>query len=268
MTLIFVHIGNEFPNYHEYALRQAEKYFSGDILCITGNEANYYLENNENNKIFKKHSFLNKYGLGDFWSVTFQRLFVIEQIMKEKNIDNVYHIENDVLIYEKPEKFEQYLKEKIYVNPLTLNHSTFAYTFFPNVELINLLNIKMLKYLLFGEQKLIEMTSETMINEMVLLKLVYNNSKVILDFFPSLPNNKFNKIIFDPASWGQYIGGTPFHNAGFIDDNHFVGQELRKNKFKIVWKNKEPFVIENETEYKLANLHIHSKQLQKFISYE
>lgn len=276
MNLIYVHVGDNFPEYYYDSLKQSQKYFSGTIHSITGKEANDLLSRNENNKEFEKVNFLNKYGMNNFWSVTFQRMFVIEQFMKENNLEDVIHIENDVLIYENPEKYLKQLHRfykdfnLIGINSLTEHHSTFAYVYIPNYLTIEKLNQEMIKLLSLGEQKLIDLSCETMINEMVLLRLIYKMNTDIVEYLPTLAYNEdllnFNfGVIYDSASIGQFVGGTPFHQPGFIDDRHFVGQYIKEKNIKIIWENKEPFVLDGENKYKLANLHIHSKNLKAFV---
>lgn len=275
MNLIYVHVGDNFPDYHYVSLTQTTKYFKGNIFDLYGKEANDLLSRNENNKEFTKVNFLNKYGMNNFWSVTFQRMFVIEQYMKENNLEDVIHIENDVLIYENPEKYLDFFENNfkklnlVAINTLTENHSTFAYVYIPNYISLEKLNRKMIELLSLGEQKLIELSGEAMINEMILLRMIYKfgfdliKEEVFVNYLPYLPNEL--GIVWDSASYGQYLGGTPFHSPGFIDDRHFIGQYIKEKNIKIIWENHEPFIVEGENRYKLANLHIHSKNLKAFV---
>lgn len=272
MNLIYIHIGNEFPNYYYDSIKQSQKFYFGDIYSIVGNQAEELLSRNENNKKFNQISFLNKYGLGNFWSVTFQRLFVLEQIILENDFTDIVHIENDIMIYENPLNFLEQFKEvsnneKILINPLINNHSTAAYIFIPNYKAIKNVNDRMVELLSLGESKLQELTNTTMINEMVLLNLVSKTTNYI-DFLPSLPTDEhFDKfgICFDPASYGQYLGGTPNGFApGFTDLRHYVGEKIFKNEVKPIFENHKPYFVYNDKEYKLANLHVHCKNLNKF----
>ena len=70
-----------------------------------------------------------------------------------------------------------------------------------------------------------------------------------------------NDVIFDPGSYGQYIGGT--HNKrfskNFINIDHYVGREILKDGFKVSFENKKPFINHSKQIFELANLHVHSK---------
>ena len=80
--------------------------------------------------------------------------------------------------------------------------------------------------------------------------------------------DKFDGLIFDGAAIGQYLGGTdPIHNRpnsiGFINETCII----KMNNYKIEWRlldgiNK-PFIMNTNTP--IFNLHIHSKNLNKFI---
>lgn len=276
MSLVYVSIGNN-PEYLNVSFNQSKK-FLPYVYVIHGEYANKCLLRNENNKIFNQISFLNKYGLGNFWSVTLQRFFVLEQYMLDCNQENVFHIENDVLIYENPEifidRFKNIYGDKILINPLTKGLSTAAYIFIPSYKSIKRVNDKLIEYLSLGEQKLIELTGEEMINEMVLLKLIERTTDFI-DYLPAFPSDKVDYnfyyevfgYYFDPASWGQFLDGTPNHPPGFVDKRHYIGQEIMKNGYKIDLIKGRPYIIDDKykMKYKLANLHIHSKNLHKFV---
>ena len=86
----------------------------------------------------------------------------------------------------------------------------------------------------------------------------------------SLNFDLFNSI-FDPASWGQFVGGTPSDPAGAKPDDHYIGLLLReKPDYTVTWKSGccglVPYFKYDEKEVKINNLHIHSKNLSKFLS--
>jgi len=57
------------------------------------------------------------------------------------------------------------------------------------------------------------------------------------------------------------------HPPGFVDKRHYIGQEIMKNGYKIDFIKGRPYIIDDKykMKYKLANLHIHSKNLHKFV---
>jgi hypothetical protein len=80
-------------------------------------------------------------------------------------------------------------------------------------------------------------------------------------------------VLFDPAFWGQYAGGTPHgEGPGFSAPHHWIGNDLRKGRYALVWGSDEagrrvPHVECVDTHYRwpLFNLHIHCKRIAEFV---
>ena len=139
------------------------------------------------------------------------------------------------------------------------------------------------------------------VNDMciTLLYFRYNKNKVInnykiIDIFPLLPfNNKINNddesnrnfdkfgVIFDGAHWGMHIGGWPkiivgsdkSRGPGHKDPQYYVGKLLISGRLIFKWGKdnrgrKIPLAYDtkNKTETRIINLHIHCKEVEKFIS--
>lgn len=107
-----------------------------------------------------------------------------------------------------------------------------------------------------------------MVNEMTLMSVYFASHRGLL---PTMPHseyaNKFNSI-FDPASYGQFVGGTTNGIPGAKPKDHYIGQMLTDNpSFDIIWNNKrQPCLKYNDKEIRINNLHIHSKNLHLYIS--
>ena len=94
---------------------------------------------------------------------------------------------------------------------------------------------------------------------------------------PIFPNNKvtqdFEKFqsVFDPATYGQFLDGTPGTPGISILPDSIIGEEFKINQnIKIVFNTVEdykvPFIIYNNVTFKINTLHIHSKRLHLFLS--
>jgi hypothetical protein len=90
---------------------------------------------------------------------------------------------------------------------------------------------------------------------------------------PSLPFgeqsqnfDQFN-MLFDPASYGQFLGGTNNgHPQGYTEPAHFIGREIISKQIDVVF-DKKPFVVYEGKQIPLYNLHLHNKQIiEKFLS--
>lgn len=212
------------------------------------------------NTNFDSKSLLNKEFRNGFWNNTSKRLFLVYEYMKLTNLEDVIHLENDVLLYSNMKyKFE----EKIYITMDSKKRCIPGIIYIP-------------KYNLFT--KLIQNYDFTN-NDMINLALFYNNNKEIVKTFPiiddSIGNCMYNEnfqefdSIFDGAAIGQYLGGVdprniPGDSTGFINETC----EIKYDKYKFKWIKKGnyyfPFIEINDKLIAINNLHIHSKKLVNF----
>jgi hypothetical protein len=108
---------------------------------------------------------------------------------------------------------------------------------------------------------------------MTLLKLAMLDGAA--DTFATLPMMcEEDGFVFDPGSYGQFLGGTNnFHDPGFIDSEHYIGSMLKDRLIYVGWDSSGPYVLDNSRpwtpknskKFKLFNLHIHSKALEDFV---
>jgi hypothetical protein len=83
-------------------------------------------------------------------------------------------------------------------------------------------------------------------------------------------NYEIFQIIFDAAAIGQYLGGVDPKNCsgdttGFINETCII----KYNEYQFIWEEieniKKPFIIINNIKVPIYNLHIHCKNLKKFM---
>ena len=209
---------------------------------------------------FDEKSKLDKHFRNGFWNNASKRLFLVYEYMKMKNLKNVIHLENDVLLYS---NMNYNFDEKIYITMDT------DWRCIPGIIYIP-------KYDLFT--KCIENYDFTQ-NDMINLAKFYSNNKDIVKTFPIIDNSidkciynenfqEFNSI-FDGAAIGQYLGGVdPRNIAG--DSTGFVNEtcEIKYDKYRFKWVKKGndyfPFIEINDKLITINNLHIHCKKLEKF----
>jgi hypothetical protein len=83
-------------------------------------------------------------------------------------------------------------------------------------------------------------------------------------------NSELFPYIFDAAAIGQYLGGVDPRNisgdtSGFINETCVIKYNNYKFNFNNVNGIKKPFIIVNDVVIPIFNLHIHCKNLIKFI---
>ena len=229
---------------------------------------------------------------GGFWVSTTARFYYIGILMEIFDLENVFHIENDVLLYNSAIKiyknickyFHTDKIEKICMVQDSPNRVIPSILYFPNVKCINGLTEYITSELVI---------SNSFINDMDILGSYQDKLEL-----PFKPDGDF---IFDGAAFGQYLGGVDYknisircdkndivnnqknlliqynnHTRGFVNETALVKPNLY-NYFKsnvLLDHLKNPIKVytlekNDKTNIKLCeivNLHIHSKQLYQFSS--
>jgi hypothetical protein len=188
--------------------------------------------------------------------------------MKKYNINNVIHLENDVMLYYNCNVLTDNInQDKIFLPFDTFQRNIASVMYVPNHKIFaNVL-------------KLYDINK----NDMENFCRIYQVSGLI-DNFPIFIENKnespeyqfvtknFNKFnfIFDAAAIGQFLGGVdprniPGDSTGFVNETCII----KFDKYKLFWKIEDgirrPFVEVNDNTYPIFNLHIHSKNLKLFV---
>jgi hypothetical protein len=288
------HSGLSLPSHLEYCFKQI-RIFNPDIYVYFLTD-DYFLTD----EIFKKYNIivLNKdlfysdkvnkfetffnYSKNDFWTLAATRLIYIENFMKEYDFRDVYHFENDILLYynfeEHHDKFVNFYKN-IAITTGGPDKSMTGMMFIKNYFSLSMMTdffIETLsKYGVFGTMNKYHMD---MVNEMSLMKFYgVEKGDEYISNLPILPFGDYSEhfsefnSIFDPATWGQFVGGTRVDGPGSKPQDHYIGVLLKNNPSWIVeWKEEDglnvPYFNMNDVLFKINNLHIHSKNLKKYIS--
>lgn len=275
MQVILVSIGI-FQDYIIYNIKQL-LLFNYEIIIIT--EKKFFdnlkqfiniklVDANEINICFDKYSKLDDKFRDGFWKNTSKRLFLLYQYIKDNNITNCFHLENDVLLYY---NFNDYIfDDKIYLVMDSENRCIPGIIYIPSYKHLDNL-IKNYNY---------------NCNDMINMSFFYHNNLDKCCTFPIIKKNTYyDKIdiysenynefngIFDGAAIGQYLGGVdprniPGDSTGFINETCIV----KYNNYNFKWKKNEindlyiPYIVIDDIDIPIYNLHIHSKMLNKFIS--
>lgn len=191
-----------------------------------------------------------------FWHRTAERIFYLEEYLKVNKLENIFHFENDVLIYY-PVSFAD-TSDKILITQMSQTHTTFAFCYIPSYLMLSNLCDFFNELLVFGEEKLM-MFGYDHISEMSLLNMALRGDMV--KSFPTIINET-GTFVYDPGSYGQYFGGTNNgHASGFIDQTHYIGKAILSREIHPIIENNYPQTESN----RIFNLHIHSKTLERFI---
>lgn len=232
--------------------------------------------------IHKKTEIIELYKNSNFkenplWFTSFLRVLSLNTIAKKLNLKEFVHFDNDVLIYEPFSKLNNtnnlIQKSKINITQLDSLNLAFGYSFFSGEKSLDSLE-KFFNQILqnYYLNTNIENKGKP-INEMRAMKIFFDKNKSQFNLLPNLPY--FSEyFLFDPASYGQYLDGTHFNRGNYafirryVSLEHTVGKEIKSKRINIKFLKNNPYVYWNNQTYKLVNLHIHSKNLKKFLPNE
>jgi hypothetical protein len=299
LPFILIHIGDKFfPDYAPDAVRQiltwnpdspvffiCERQFFSNFATITA--PNFYVVDinqippTPQHEKFNTNTRLDTSFRNGFWRFTTERLYILYDFMKNESINECIHIENDNTIYfstSDPEFAVSWTETNGLSAP---RHGARSLTF-------GILFCKSLDTL----ATLCDMLASTPTNrnEMDLGYAFFDKFPLTTSLLKSAPSSAALRVangeaqlvakrkdafVYDAACYGQYLGGIDPRNGpsapGFVNQDSFFN--VSATGISYMWKRDEQGrrypIIRNCTdgsEIRIANLHIHSKNLVPFLS--
>ncbi len=205
-----------------------------------------------------------------FWTLTSLRLFYLYAAMKKYDIQNVIHLENDVPIYYHVDTLSSSLDNtKIYMPFDSYERSILSIVYIPNHAIWKQV-LDRYNYRLNDMQNFSKIGKETgLIEKFPIFDPAYpglsEEQKWVSRNFDAFG------VVFDAAAIGQYLGGVDPRNicgdtTGFVNETCVI----KYDNFNILWKVssdiRRPFIQLGEKEVPIFNLHIHCKNVRKFVS--
>lgn len=302
-SIVFVHIGKTLPRHVEIALDQARLFNPECPIILVANEnaltdfssfSNITLVTCESLPLTKEHEeFLKRTKLNDqylngFWRYGTERFLYLYDYMAAFGAENVFHIENDVLLYVDVGEFAPIFYE---------NYPTIATTFETDFRCIPgfffVANGKALQKL---AQYFVQKCTKGL-TDMHVIAQFWKEHKENIDCLPMImesylyentPKSFENSLlkkklrhakhiekfgsIFDGAAIGVYFDGLDPAKAdyppGYImkdlfDPSFFIYEWIPDEKGRRV-----PYASYGTKKFKINNLHIASKRLELFTSKE
>jgi hypothetical protein len=216
--------------------------------------------------------------------------------MEKYHMENVIHIENDVVLYYNCDTLiERVERTKIYIPFNSFNINVISIVYVPKAELLRPL-------LMNWDMRMLDM------NVFAIFKRMMPDLVDIFPIFKEQPEfagddvkrmvcynfDRFG-VVFDGNAMGQYLGGIDPQNIGGSTRSTvgFVNADccIKYDRYAFVWKEmptvgggedgggnvddgkgertvdmmKKPFLCVGGDEIPIFNLHIHSKNLAKFV---
>ena len=207
-----------------------------------------------------------------FWQLASYRFKVLLAYMRQFKKTDIIHLENDVMVYKDLDTIPFHDTSKLLLTMDSANRCIPGIMFIPNADVLDIC------YKYFDPKH----------NDMANFGRCYHKHSKLVDTLPIYvhPKNKKETVkymvshhfpkynmIFDTAAIGQYLGGVDPRNdprgkmgKGFVNETCVINYS--KNKFS--WKDDEkgrkvPWIHVGDAEYPVINLHIHCKDLARFI---
>lgn len=273
MRVVLVHLGSPLPKHARICIRQATA-ASGEPPVVVGPAAARKLQS-EARARFRQVESLSGMGLKHFWRYACERFFVLEAAMRVMNLERCIHIECDVLMYASPASYGEWLTDTygagLATCPLTDLEDTAAVMYVGSRAALGAFNTALLDLVALSPTEFVAAHGGEMAHEMRMMNVLRTDSGLAaaLPTTVARAHELGSAYIFDPASYGQYVDGIPAEpGVAYAGDHHQVGRELLSGNYRLRWDAQQriPLVASggDQLEYPLANLHIHSKRLERW----
>ena len=282
MNFILVSVGN-FQEYILICIEQLQKLNIESIYVITNKDFFHFFEGCkgliliDTNDLQEEYNFYNRTGLnktcrGGFWALASQRFFIILALMKKYDLHDCFHCENDVLLYYSPQELlSGHLsvdKGHLYVPFDCYNRTVASIMYIPTYDIFKTI---LDKYDINRDDmsNFCRIKIETGLIENF---PIFPQEFCISDEEKFVSNNfdKFNNYVFDAAAIGQFLGGVDPRNisgdsTGFVNETCVIKYDKYCLSFEELDGIRRPFMEIGGKKYPIFNLHIHCKNLSKFV---
>ncbi len=299
MTVVLLHQGctgpyiysTDPPDYLNECLKQYSTFNEGKIYVLTDRDnliklekypqvITAALEDYHSEKVDRLHTVYN-HPQNDFWMVALTRFVYLEEFMRLNKLRHVYHLENDVLIYFNISEYHETFKQ-LYKNlAITSGGPDKCMTGFMYIDNWQAL-ARMTDFFIgilarLSENEIRSIYGCDMVHEMSLMAAYRRESPDHMACLPTLPFGNFSQhfdkfnAVFDPATYGQFVGGSRTEGPGIIPADHYIGRLLEENpEYGVEWLVEDglkvPYFNFGSGRVKINNLHIHSKNLSSYVS--
>lgn len=208
---------------------------------------------------------------------SFERFFILYNLMNQRGLNNVFFMEIDNLVYDDPRIWlsEFSKQEMAYMYD---NHERFAsgLCYIKSFDYLQLFLDHCIHFILSTNLFLTEMTAlyefyTTHKDSVQMLPVHWTDQTIPIEAHCCYGN--YGNSIFDAAAMGVFLGGAdPIHTDGVITKGlknqwSFIDYTHYKYKWEVDDKGRNiPYIFDGNTWIKINNLHIHSKDLSSNLS--
>lgn len=298
-SIVFVHLGKEIPAYLPVAVKQA-RLFNREcpIYVLHHKSAKLPVEmeaisieceslpQSSFHQTFLKKTKLDKRSLNGFWFYTTERFYYLHEFVKQYELTDVFHLENDVMLYADLGTllpvFQKHYRGMIGATYEGVERCVPGFIYVSDIHPFDELMTFVAGRVGLNETdmdsvgRFINYKHRVYIDT---LPVIFPNYGTTVGFrFPAeVTDDRFSNhfdafdSLFDAAAMGQYLGGeSPVHSTpvpGYINPL----SNYLSSHFTFEWEvdsegRKVPWILFQGQKKRLNNLHVHSKNLQAFYS--
>jgi hypothetical protein len=231
---------------------------------------------------FQERCILDSNFRGGFWKYSTERLFVLEDYLQQSGISECIHLENDNMIYFNAEQMLPTLRKEytgLAAPYLGRGELTFGILYVKNTLALHDMNVFILGLSHTGDNEMRLGCRFFLMNheEADFLPTVSNECEIRDSDYPfATAHGEAFRGVWDAAAYGQYLGGIDERNGagrqvGFVNETC----AFRTDQFEFTWALsasgdgdglKYPRAHRHGHSWPIYILHIHSKQLDDFVS--
>lgn len=304
-SIVYVHLGPVLPPYLFDALGQARLFNKEVPICLIANEqaisiqAKAFSEINQINLVlcevlqrstahdlFSRQTTLNNQFRDGFWRKACERFFYLHEYMVQYRVNKVCHLESDNLLYvDIAEIFpilesykgigavfdhdERCIPSFMYI--ASIEAMTDLVQFIAHHASRGMTDMQIIAYYKKERGEYVEHLPIITKEYVTQYSLRSSRGDEPRDMAAYYHNSDRFRSIFDGAALGQYLGGIDPRNGvslpGFVNETCVFNPSHLEVRWQKDSKGRNiPYAVFKDGSYRINNLHIHSKQLHKFIS--
>lgn len=269
-----LHFSGKIPKYAEFCISSIQKADKDSKIYFICDEKNSYDVLKINTKdisddLIKSILEINYFNNEEnpLWNTSLLRIFYLYNAAKYLNLKSFIHFDLDVLTYESYENLKyKFIENKFNITPQSEKTLIFGYSFIDGIE--NFEKICKNIYEILQNYSFYEnlYNKGRKLNEMMILNIAYIENPNYFNLLKTIPNEVEN-IIFDGSSYGQYLGGIDKKRFSKreINVSQYAGRAMIEMGYRPKMKSNGPIIEYGGKIYKIANLHIHKKNLSNFL---
>jgi hypothetical protein len=301
-SIVFIHVGDTVPPHADVAIAQARRFNPHARIILLSSEKGLQrfrsLEGEENLQLcsyedLPRTSIHQRYQnrcveTSPFWRYTSERFLYLWDLMKAYSLENVFHLENDNMLYADLEPLLPHFQHYYPGVGATFDNDERCIPGFVWIANCGAMEDLAAYFAKKAPLRLSDMQVMGLYRQERFAKAVDNLPIIMPQYSSAYPlksshnhatqrpssysnHSEIFQAIFDAAAIGQFLGGIdPIHanhEPGFINESCLFNPSLLEYKWELDEQGRAvPYAVFQGYSYKIINLHIHSKRLQEFKS--